>query len=297
VRVAIESLLGGSRNEVAGSIDWSDYKDLAGLNPSTIVKAVRGRDDDGELILSMARLKHAWDHYDREDSDDLLWGRAVHCLLFEPQEFEHRYVACTMRRDKRTAAYQDFLLDNQGKEVLTATQWDTALAAARSFVSDEKVQEIISEPGQNEVTVFKSVHGVQCRGRLDRIVPSLKLIPDLKTTKCLEPRKFGYDFFGYHYDIKLGLYRDWLSSLTSCQFGVTVIALEKEPPYEVAVIPVPDAVLDYGAEKGRKIIRRVRECIESGVWPGTYDGEGYLYVPSREMEDVELIGATEVIAA
>lgn len=296
--VPIESLLGGKRNEVVEKIVWDDYLKLAGLNPSTIVQAVRGREDDGELILSMKALKYGWDN-PGQDTDDLRWGRALHCLLYERNDFERRYARWHDGKDRKGSAYADFQLDNWGKEILTAKQWDAALEAAQAFVSEPLVQEIIAE-GQSEVTVFRVVDGIQCRGRLDfvRSRDLGLLISDLKTARSIAPRQFGSAFYTYHYDIKLGLYREWFSALQDELVPVTVVAQEKTPPYEVSVIPIPDAVLDYGAEKGRKIIKRVRRCIETGSWPGQFgNGEGYLHTPHYEMEDVELIGAEEVLAA
>lgn len=298
--VLIESLLGGLRNEVVEKVAWDDYLALAGLNPSTIVKAVRGRDESGDLILDLAALKWSWDNPGK-DTDDLLWGRAVHCLVFEPQEFERRYVRWEDGRVRRGKDYDAFRLDNWGKEVLSAAQWGSALEAGQSFVRycechDEFAASL--KDGQSELTVFKVVDGIQCRGRIDRVTnQKLHKIRDLKTAQTITPRKFGSAFYAYFYDIKLGLYRRWLSQVTGRQWDVEVIAIEKSPPWQVVVIPIPDAVLDYGAEKGLKIIKRVRQCIESGVWPGLFGGEeGYLHVPFNEMEDIELIGAEEVAA-
>lgn len=299
MKVTLESLLGGQRNEVVEHLAWDGYRESAGLNPSTITQAVRGKTEDGELILSMRALKWSWEHQ-RKDTDDFLWGRAVHCLLFEPRDFEKRYVRWEDGRVRRGKDYEAFRLDNWGKDVLSASAYDSALEAAQAFVAKPLVQALIQE-GQPEVTVFKVVDGIQCRGRLDWIrVPKLgRVIVDLKSTKSVAPKSFGYDFFRYHYDIKLGLYRSWFDQIVrpAQATPVTVIALEKEPPYEITVNPIPDAVLDYGAEKGRKIIKRVRQCIETGVWPGLdNDEEFYLYVPHAEMEDIELVGAEEVAA-
>lgn len=283
--VSIESLLGGNRNEIVPRVPWSQYLQEAGLNPSTIVKGVRGMHDDGELILSMLALKHAWDN-PGEDTDDLLWGRALHCLLYEPGLFEQRYVRWDGGK-RYGGAWDDFRADNYGKEPLTAKQWESVLSAAQAFVREPRVQEII-EQGQSEVVVFRSVAGVQCRGRLDHVSSSRHLISDLKSAVTIAPRQFGHAFYRYFYDLKLGCYRRWFSELSSESWPVSVIALEKEEPWDIAVIPIPDAVLDYGYEKALKVIKRVRQCIESGVWPGITGGEeGYLHVPHNQMENVE----------
>lgn len=238
----------------------------------------------------MLHLRHAWD-VPRKDTDAMLWGRAVHCLLFEPREFEARYTCWEGRR--AGGAYQDFVEDHCGMEVLTAAQYEGAMAAGRRFTDESLVLPLI-ESGQSEVSVFCPEAGLQCRGRMDRVSTD-GVIVDLKTTKDLEARAFGRDFYRFHYDIKLGLYRRWLSKVLGYQFRVVVVCLENcgtpskpEGPYDIAVVPIADAVLDRGAERGVSILRRVAACIESEYWPGVAEGEEYwLDVPTWEMDDLE----------
>lgn len=275
----IETVLGGDIVGLDPDVSWDDYRILSFLNPSVIVNGCK----------SMRHLWHAW-HHPREDTPDLLWGRAVHCLCFEPRHFAQRYACWGGRRQGKE--YQQFCQDHQGKDVLTKAQWLGAQDAALSFVNDAQVIPRIAK-GRTEVSVFAVEYGMQCKGRIDWISTDLKIL-DLKTTKNILAAPFGRDFYKYHYDIKLGLYQRWVEIATEHRYPVEVACLEKEPPYDVALIPVPDAVLTYGAEKGLKILREVRKCLETGVWPGVAGGaEYFLETPVWEMEDVELEGAEE----
>ena len=65
-----------------------------------------------------------------------------------------------------------------------------------------------------------------------------------------------------------------------------MIVLESRPPHDVAVVPVPDAVLDNGVDKALRIIDKVGHCIESDEWPGIAGGDSMpLVVPWYEMEE------------
>ena len=78
----IESILGGQRNEIVPNLDWRDYRDAPGLNPSTIVHGLK----------SLKHLKHGWDQ-GYGDSDDL--ARAVIPLLSDPARRETMSAAAT----------------------------------------------------------------------------------------------------------------------------------------------------------------------------------------------------------
>lgn len=282
----ISAVVGGTRREIAKDLDWHDYRTACGLNPSSIVNAEK----------SMLNFLYWWNN-PRPDTDDFLWGRAVHCLLYEPRQFEHRYRCWIGAR--RGNAYKDFVAEcfETNAEVLTEEQMESAMQAAKQIIVHPKVRPIIAA-GLAEVTLFHPEFGLQCRGRVDWISTSTHCLSDLKTTKDVGRRAcrkaFGRDFFKFHYDIKLGLYRRWLDNLTGEHWPVQVIAVEKTPPYDVSVMPIPEVVIDRGAEKGLALIERIAESISTGQWPGIDDGEdGYLDVPPSEMDE-ELEGAEEV---
>jgi hypothetical protein len=125
---------------------------------------------------------------------------------------------------------------------------------------------------------------IQCKGRLDWVSTGQHVMTDLKTTAEIEPEKFGKTFFNFQYDIKLGMYRRWLNSVTNDHWPVDVIVLESKPPYDVVVKPVPDAVLDAGVEKGLALITKVRHAIDTDKWPGV---DNTFVVPYWAMEEEE----------
>ncbi len=60
------------------------------------------------------------------------------------------------------------------------------------------------------------------------------------------------------------------------------------PRIDGVAVPIPQAVLDRGADKGRRWLDQIRQCVESGKWPGI-DGDPNwtLQTPTREMDDDE----------
>lgn len=272
----ISSIVGGDRRELISTC-WDEYLDLAALNPSTIV---HGR-------KSLLHLKYAWDK-GFEDTEAKQWGRLVHCLLFEPSQVEARYWSWEGRRQGN--AYKDFYAKAQleGAEVVRAEgqySLKTAIEAAQSFLGDARVQALIAA-GRSEMVVLAPECGLQCKGRLDWISGAEHVLTDLKTAAEIEEKLFGKSFFNFGYDIKLGLYKRWLDLVTGDHWPVEVIVLESKPPYDVGVMPVPDAVLDAGVDKGLGIIKKVARAIETDEWPGVSGGSHLtLHVPYWEMQE------------
>jgi len=127
---------------------------------------------------------------------------------------------------------------------------------------------------------------LQCKGRLDWVSTSEHILTDLKNSATITPALFGKAFFNYGYDIKLGLYKRWLEAATGERWPVEAIVLEAQPPHDVAIVQVPDAVLDEGVEKALRIIEQVRRCIETDEWPGVAGGDYMLLkVPFYEMPE------------
>lgn len=279
MRPKIEAILGGSRNAICPDIDWQEYLDLPAMNPSTLVAGIKGAD------ISPMHVKYEWEH-PRKDTAALSWGRAVHCLLFEPREFTSRY-AIFDGGSRRTKAYKDFLVESWDceREVLLEEELEQVNTAVKRFVNEPLVQAMIAA-GQSEVTLFCTEGEIQCRGRVDWISTAQHQLVDLKTTRNIAARPFGRDFVKFHYDVKLGLYQRWLQKLTGEPWPVWCICIENQPPYDITVVPVHDSILEHGANKGLKVLRAVELCCLSGEWTGIAGGrEYYLDYPTYEMDE------------
>ena len=97
--------------------------------------------------------------------------------------------------------------------------------------------------------------------------------------------------------MKLGLYQRWASRLIdSPGLPVYLLLIENQPPHDVTMaprvngepIPIPQPVLDRGADKGLRWLEKIRECVERDEWPGIdHEPDWVLQTPSWEMDDDE----------
>jgi len=276
MKVPIASILGGQRTELL-NMPWPDYFGFPAMNGTVLIPGA----------TSMLHLKSAWDHPEK-DTDAKRYGRMVHALLLEPRAFATRYLPWDGRRSGQE--YKDFCddADEIGAEVVRATgqySMDMALEAAPVFLANSKVQDIIRE-GKAEQTVLWPECGVQMKGRLDWVSTSEHVLADLKNTRMQSDGLFGAQFFNLLYDVKLALYQRGLQAVTGERWPVVVLSVESSRPFDVVPYPIPDAILDAGWEKARRIIKQLVKAIETDYWPGKARGEyGALVVPSYAMEE------------
>lgn len=274
----ISAILSTQRTELQYDLLWDSYLELPGISPSTLCVGLK----------SMKHLLYRWNHPGK-DTDALRFGRALHAMLLEPKTFEQRYTHWDTRRQGKK--YDEFLAQASldGKQVLSGYQWFAAQEAAKSFCQCVEVKPWIGA-GRAEVSALAPIAGVQCRGRMDWV--DAYGLPDIKTTMSISRGSFSRDVFKYAYDLKMAVYRELLRINTGETKRVALIAIEKEPPFDVAVMELPEAVLDQGLKKALKVIDRLKRAIDEDHWPGV--GEDFdLEVPAWQMMDVDLVGAEE----
>jgi hypothetical protein len=266
-----------------------DYDSIAAVNWSTL-KAMRD---------SPAAYRWLLEH-PRADTPSLALGRAVHSAILTPFLFDEEVVACEMRRDLRTAAYRDFLADNEGKTILTVDEYAECRAMAEAVRSNPLAIPYLRE-GRAEVVLqwTDAETGIPCKGIADwlTVLPSgLAVLLDLKSARTIDARAFGSAAAKYGYHSQLAFYSDGLAALGTPVGKVAILAVEKQPPYECGVfVLTEDHALYAGREEYRILLRRVSECRTADRWPGRYEIERALELPAwmfADQTDADDLGVT-----
>jgi exodeoxyribonuclease VIII len=289
VKAPIHTILTDSpRQELVYGQSFPEYQASVGLNASVLKEGRK----------SMLHLKHAWDT-PRKDTPQMQHGRAVHCLLLEPGEFESRYKSWDGGR-RAGNAYKDFLADAEahGAEVLKEEgEWSfrSVLDTGKAWLNRPDVLSLV-RGGRPEVVAFWGEDRMQCKARLDLLKPDV--LVDVKTTADIEARAFSRQFYALGYDIQLAWYRRAVEVLTGSTLPVEIIAIENRLPHDIAIVPVPEEVLDVAWAKCASTLLRLRECLAADTWPGVANHQPYgLYVPPWQMKDEEDDGiAWEAVA-
>jgi hypothetical protein len=220
--------------------------------------------------LAKSPLEYRWrvDHPEPQSTAFLLGG-AIHCLVLEPLTFESRYALCEVRRNKRDHAYQEWLDEHGGREALNAEEFAHANGAADAVLSHRVASKILDGCRHEEPLTWTDPDtGMACKGRVDAIRPDY--LVDLKSARDPSPRLFARAAADHMYHAQLSVYQTGAIATRKIDGSVPpyIIAVAKEPPYDVAVYQLSLEDLAAGRALCLRLMRRLEECIASDMWPG-----------------------------
>lgn len=202
-------------------------------------------------------------------------GSALHCAVLEPGEFSRRYIQ-RPNIDRRTkegkAAYEAFVADNEGKEVLDGDDFSTVLAMRRSIQLHASAQKLLQQ-GEAEVT-WRVAHAglpvpLQCR--TDWVNPKGGYIADVKTVSSLgsDDMEFARTVAAFGYHRQAAFYLDILAKCGLTDLSWYFIVVEKCEPFGTIVFKLDQSALEVGAnENGNDLFRLCRAYAEN-IWLNT----------------------------
>lgn len=211
-----------------------------------------------------------------EPSDRFDVGKAAHALVLGVGaevvvlDFaDYRSKAAQEARDEARAEDKAPLLRHQYVEVR---------AMADAVLAHPTAKAILEQPGSPEASVFATDPdtGVACRARFDYLPEQGErrmVAADLKTTVSASVREFERSVASYQYETQRAWYLDCLAWETGPMPvdllpELVFIAVEKTPPYLVAVHQLSAQWARMGVEKAKRAREIYAECAASGQWPG-----------------------------
>lgn len=189
-----------------------------------------------------------FDYYREHGSKDSVAydiGRALHCLVLEPELFSDCF-AIEPAINKRTKAgkeeYEIFKARNEDKTLLTEDQLELVESMAKAVLGDALAKALLADAEKELSARVNLSNGllVQCRAdaiKSDHII-------DLKT--CQNVNRFKYDMTSHAYHIQAAFYYFILSSLYPEKWADAsfyFIVVEKSAPFEVGIFGIDNATL------------------------------------------------------
>lgn len=250
-------------------MDFDTYRALEGVNWSLLK----------HMTASPLHFRHA-EQSEREDTNRLLLGRAVHTAVLEPDEFPLRYAVYegAVRRGKEWDAFAEA---NADKDILKADEYRMCLSVRDAVRSHPAVNGLLDGTSEVVRQWTDAATGIDCKCRIDHVAASGALV-DLKTTKSVDEREFMNTSARYLYHAQLAFYRRGMGE----DVPAYVIAVELEPPHDVAVFEVTSWAMDAGDKLVTESLGDLKHCREEDRWPGRYGSVRELGLPAW-MEDSE----------
>ena len=229
------------------------------------------------VAISPQHYLAARDGPPREQTPAMLLGSATHCAVLEPEDYADRYVTdpAPGSRSKDAQAARQAERD-AGREILTTAQAATVEAITNSVLG-HRIAATLLDQGYPEVSFCwedRETH-IICRSRADwwNSAHAQPLIVDLKTARDASAGGFARAVVDHRYHVQAAMYSDGWLRVTGEQPIFVFIVVESSAPYCVALYTLSDDDLQLGRALYRRDLARLRECADTGAWPGYADDE------------------------
>lgn len=222
---------------------------------------------------SPAHYKAYVDGEKKQPTPAMIFGSLVHSVVFNQNDW-----AVMPKFDKRVKgmkeAEEQWIQENADKElIVTADQVEQAIKIRDAVLSHPKAAALLSE-GLAEVSMFKEMHGVKCKCRVDFHNTKYNVLVDLKTTTNSSPEEFAKSVYNLRYHVQDAFYMDMTGAKK-----FFFIAVEKEPPYNVEVYELDEEARELGRSEYLKDIETYKKCIETNNFHG-YTEEQEIHILS-----------------
>ena len=241
------------------------------------------------LLRSPAHCRHYLMHRPSSTAAQS-FGIAVHTAVLEPEKFEDEFTRAP-DVDRRTKAGKAAWAEHEAlsgfRTPLTCKEWAKCEAIRDRVLAHPRISELLLGDGVNEASVvWEDATGVTCKGRLDRLCQfeGRPTVVDLKT--CMDASYFSFErsIAKYKYHGQAAWYLRGLRSIADIGRRFLWLAVEKEPPYEVAIYEADALTLDEGDRLCAHAMNLWKECQESGDWPGYDTGINVTTLPEWALE-------------
>lgn len=265
---------------------------------------------------SPAHVKEQLDH-PAPSTAAMALGSAIHALVLQPEE-AIKTVLMGPTKTRGTKAWEEQVAAN-ARQVpgpdpsiwLTPDEWDKAQAIADAVRNHRGARMFLERPdSEAELTGLWRTVGlseetekppeeqanpdtpfpVWCKFRLDLWTPSFNTVLDLKTTEDASKGAFQRSLlnFGYHY--QAGWYLEGMRRLGFAAEHFVVVAVEKSPPYAVAIYRMADGVAEYGLDQLWTPLETFSRCMAQNNWTGYPEEVQDIQLPPWAMRDVNALG-------
>ncbi len=237
-----------------------------------------------------AHLRAYLDEPQPEPTDAQTFGTILHSALLIPDSLSAVAVK-PEGLDMRTKLGKDWAAA-QGDKTIVSSDRMTAIKRMVDNVWAHPVAKRLLAGSDFERSLFATDgNGTLRKGRLDVLTKAGNILPDVKTCESAAPEDFEKSIFQYRYFVQAPYYLDLCDLIGIKKEHFVFIAVEKTPPYCVAVHELDPLIVEAGRKTYQRDLTVYRQCVESGIWPGYPPEVGIVSVPMWARKALEEMGA------
>jgi len=123
--------------------------------------------------------------------------------------------------------------------------------------------------------------GLECKCRPDWLTDDGSIVVDLKTTEDASPAGFRKSIAQWRYGVQAAWYTFGLEQATGTRpMQFIFIAVEKKPPYAVAVYAADEQMIEHGMKTAMCDLAKLADCKAADRWPGYSDQIEMISLPA-----------------
>lgn len=220
----------------------------------------------------------------------LLFGRALHALVLEPELFARQWARQPDFGDLRTKAGKerrdDWHAYHPGVTPISSGDWDR-LHCMRDTVMGHPIAGRLFHGGVAESTAIwtDQQHDLLCKARMDYYVADRGLVIDLKSTEDASEAGFAKSVVTYRYHVQHAHYASAFQSLGHELRAFLFVAVEKTAPFAVNVHCLDGDAEARGIELRDREMALMNRCLKDDHWPGYEPTIHRLSLPAWALRD------------
>lgn len=245
-------------------LPMTDYRAAAGVSATTLKNMQRSA---AYALLSPSK-----------DSAAKAWGSAVHTAVLEPGQLKVRYGIDPEHPDggypagwRNTKDYKAQVAEHMKMRegLLTRDEWDDLGRIVESVSNHEIGAQLYEVEGFREVSIFAPdpETGITRKVRPDWLIPSARMIVDVKTCRDHRPGPFARACKQYGYHMSAAYYLDTANDVLPVEHFV-LLAINAEAPFEVEAYTLDRDSIEQGRKEYREALAKYAACKRSDDWPG-----------------------------
>lgn len=275
------------------------------VNSKMVAEATRKEKGDPARVMTRSQLQgfslcpEKWRNAPPEEATKAMdWGSLVDALILCPQHLDDQiaiapavYPCKPTNRDPRTekpwnwnATFCGEWRDDreaEGRIVVTAQQYQDALAAAKRFMQDAELAEF-RKSGEVQAHVLVEYED-EATGLVIPIESVLDIVPDprhakfgnmlgdLKTSYSAVPRRWAKIVFEQGHYYQAAFHLDAMNAASGINYtGVVHLVIESEAPWQIGRRPLSPEFLQLGRRAYLEDLHNYCACLKEDRWPG-YD--------------------------
>jgi len=210
----------------------------------------------------------------RKQTPAMLKGIAVHTAVLEPDVFRKR--AMVWSGGTKRGALWDAWKAKSGPDAIILSQVESdELNQIIDAVHSHPVAGPLVATGSAERSLIWKDEGrsFYCKTKPDLLRKDIKIIVELKTAADISPDAFSRAIytFKYHWQAAYHIHGANVVQSKVRYQDLVFIAVETNPPYNVAVYEADPVMIDDGRNAMRPIFDLFESCLKDDTWPIPYD--------------------------